>query len=50
VLAKSVVAFDLDSDGHVVYTNGTAVYGLEPDGAPQMLFKGKLIENLVIVK
>jgi len=50
VLAKSVVAFDLDSDGHVVYTNGTAVYGLEPDSTPQMLFKGKLIENLVIVK
>ncbi len=48
VLAKGVVAFDLDRSGHIVYTNGTAVYGLEPDGKSQMLFKGRLIENLIV--
>ncbi len=49
VLAKGVVAFDLDRSDDIVYTNGTAAYGIDPNGHSQMLFKGKLIENLIVV-
>ncbi len=50
VLAKHVTAFDLDLQGNIIYTNGSAVYQLEADGGSKFLFKGKLIEDLVIVR
>jgi hypothetical protein len=50
VLAKHVAAFDLDLQGNIVYTNGSAVYPLEGDGGSRFLFKGNLIEDLVIVR
>ncbi len=50
VLAKGVVAFDLDLNGDLVYSNGIAVYRLSRDAAPELLFKGKLIEDLLILR
>jgi hypothetical protein len=49
VLAKAVVSFDLDRDGNVVYSNGTAAYRLNGAGQTQLLFKDKLIEDLIVV-
>jgi hypothetical protein len=48
VLARSVVAFDVDGEGRIAYTNGSAVYQLD-DGKPRLLARGHLIENLVLV-
>ena len=53
-LAKGVVAFDIDRQGRIVYTNGSAIYQLELDknnnGAhARLLLKGHLIESLVII-
>jgi hypothetical protein len=50
VLAKHVAAFDLDFQGNIICTNGSAVYQLDADGGSRFLFKGNLIEDLVIVR
>lgn len=49
VLAKHVVAFDVNAAGDVVYTNGTAVYQLDAAGKPQRLLKGKIIDNVYLI-
>lgn len=51
ILAKGVVAFDIDREEHVVYTNGSAVYQLDLDNGARarLLLKGHLIESLVII-
>jgi hypothetical protein len=50
VLAQSVVAYDLDGEGGVVYTNGTAAYQLDCNGQSRLLFKAKLLEDLIVVR
>jgi hypothetical protein len=50
VLAQSVVAYDLDGEGGVVYTNGTAAYQLDCNGQSLLLFKAKLLEDLIVVR
>ena len=50
LVAKSVAAFDLDLDGNLVYSNGTAIFRSSGAGTPQLLVKGKLIENLTIIR
>ena len=49
VLAKGVVAFDLDATGNLIYTDGSAVYGLDQNGKAQRLLKDRLIQDVVIV-
>ncbi len=49
VLARGVVAFDLDNAGDVIYTNGTAAYQIDRDGQSRLLFKAKLMEDLIVV-
>ncbi|MBN1991871.1 MAG: hypothetical protein JW953_04160, partial [Anaerolineae bacterium] len=49
ILARGVVAFDLDAKGNLIYTNGSAVYSLDKTNKPQRLLKGKLIQDVVIV-
>jgi flagellar hook protein FlgE len=49
VLAKAVVAFDLDAAGNLVYSNGNAIYGLDEHGKAQCLLKDRLIQDVVIV-
>jgi hypothetical protein len=49
VLANHVSAFDLDHRGNLVYTNGSAVYRLDPNQDSILLCKGNLIEDIVIV-
>lgn len=49
VLARGVIAYDLDGAGDVIYTNGTAAYRIDRDGQSRLLFKAKLLEDLIIV-
>ena len=49
VLARGVASFDVAADGTLVYTNGRAVYRLPAaGGAPELLFKDRLVEQLVV--
>jgi hypothetical protein len=48
VLAKHVVAFDLDPQNHLFYTNGSAVYQIDLNGRDRLVCKGNLIEDLII--
>lgn len=50
ILAEHVVAFDLDSQRRLVYTNGSAIYRLDEVGEAQVLCKGNLIEDLIITE
>ncbi|HEY9869254.1 MAG TPA: hypothetical protein V6D08_08820 [Candidatus Obscuribacterales bacterium] len=47
VLASSVAAFDVDSHGTVVYTNGTAIFVLDGEGKSRQIAKGALIDTVV---
>jgi len=46
-LASHVVSFDLCEDGAVIYTNGAAVYHLDPTGARTEVCASRLIERVV---
>jgi len=50
VVAKGVLCFDLYADGSVLYSNGTGVYCIDPQGACQRLAKDSLIEQVVAVE
>jgi hypothetical protein len=50
VLAKSVVGYDLVPGGKIVYTDGSSMFLIEPDGSVSKMAKGKLIENIVVLR
>lgn len=50
ILAKNVVAYDLDPAGNIVYTNGSAIYQIDAEGNSQLLTKGNLIQSIVIIR
>ena len=45
-LARSVLSFDMTAEGHILYSNGSAVYHLDADGNPNRLCASKLIEHI----
>jgi hypothetical protein len=49
VIANGVLAFDVGLDGRVVYSNGSAVYGLHPGGVAERLVVDRPIEQVVIL-
>ena len=49
VIAKSVLAFDLAPDGSVVYSNGSAIHVVGPDGKRQRIVTESLIERVVVL-
>lgn len=49
LLAEGVLAYDLAADGTVVYTNGSAIYGITLDGQRQRLMVGNWIESVTIL-
>jgi hypothetical protein len=49
VLARGVLSFDLAPDGSIVYSNGSAIFQLDPGGTPARLLKDALIEHVVAV-
>jgi hypothetical protein len=49
VIAHGVLAFDVGQDGRVVYSNGSAVYGIQPGGVAERLVVDGPIEQVVIL-
>jgi len=50
VLAKGVLSFDLAADGSLLYSNGTAVFRLDPSGRAERLVKEPLIQQVVAAR
>jgi hypothetical protein len=50
VLAKGVLAYDLASDGSVVYSNGSAIFVRDPQGRTQRVHVERLIEQVAIIQ
>jgi len=48
-LASGVLAYDVGTDGTVVYTNGNAVFLLHPDGRKQHVVNERMIEQVFLV-
>jgi hypothetical protein len=47
VLAKSVLSFDLAGDGSLIYSNGSAIHRIAPDGASrERIAVGSMIEQV----
>ncbi|MGA7938087.1 MAG: hypothetical protein WCA35_31350 [Kovacikia sp.] len=49
VLAEGILSYDLATDGTIVYTNGSAVYAIYPDGTRERLLVDNLIETVTIL-
>jgi hypothetical protein len=47
VVAKGALSFDIGSDGAVIYSNGSAIYCVAPDGKTERLAQAALIEQVV---
>jgi hypothetical protein len=50
LVAKAVLAFDLDSEGQILYSNGNAIYRAKENGSPELLLKANLIETIVALR
>lgn len=48
LLATNVASYDLSSDGKIIYTNGYGVFILDPSIGSQVVFRDKLIAELVV--
>jgi hypothetical protein len=49
IIGHGVLAFDVGSDGQIVYSNGSAIYGIIPGGVAQRLIVDRPIEQVVIL-
>ena len=49
VLAGGVLAYDINDDGRVVFTNGNAIFLLHPDGRKEHLVNEAMIEQVFFV-
>ena len=49
VLAKGVLAFDLESSGAVVYSNGAAIYRRDANGKTSRIHKDSMIQQVISV-
>jgi hypothetical protein len=49
VLAKGVLAFDLENSGSVVYSNGAAIYRRDATGKTSRIHKDSLIQQVISV-
>jgi hypothetical protein len=49
VLAKGVLAYDLAPDGSVVYSNGSAIFLLDPTGKTERIHVERLIEQVTVL-
>ena len=50
VLAQGVLAYDLASDGTIVYCNGNAIFVRHPDGRKEQILKERMIEQVAVVE
>jgi hypothetical protein len=49
VLASGVLAYDVNDDGSIVFTNGNAIFLLNPDGRKEHLLNESMIEQVFFV-
>ncbi|WP_310426654.1 hypothetical protein [Chamaesiphon sp. VAR_48_metabat_135_sub] len=49
IIGRGVLAFDVGLDGQIVYSNGSAIYGIVPGGVAQRLLVDRPIEQVVIL-
>ena len=49
VIGHGVLAFDIGAEGQIVYSNGSAVYGIIPGGVAQRLVVDRPIEQVVLL-
>lgn len=49
IISHGVLAFDVGSDGSIVYSNGSAIYGMHPGGVPARLLLDRPIEQVVML-
>lgn len=49
VLAKGVLAYDIEPNGTILYTNGSAIYRLADDGRAEQLVREGMIEQVIFV-
>ena len=50
VLAKGVLSYDLEEDGSVLYSNGSAIFRVEDSRKPVLVLKGDLIEHVIAAR
>lgn len=48
LLARHVVAFDVASDGTVLFSNGFAVFAMQPGQAPSLVMRDRLIGEVAV--
>lgn len=48
-LAENVLCFDCSPAGDVVFTDGRRIYSLGPDGKPQQIAEGDVIEKVILL-
>jgi hypothetical protein len=48
-LAHGVLAYDLASDGSIVYSNGNAIFVRHPDGRKEQVLKERMIEQVTVL-
>jgi hypothetical protein len=46
VLAQGVLSYDLSHDGSIIYTNGSGIYCLQPNGSCQRLLVSSWVESV----
>jgi hypothetical protein len=49
VLANAVLAYDVDPDGRIVYTNGNAIFIIHPDGRKERVVSEAMIEQVFFI-
>ncbi len=49
VLASGVLAYDVDPEGLITYTNGSAIFLLHPDGRKERVLSERMIEQVFFV-
>jgi hypothetical protein len=49
-LATGVLAYDVNEDGRIVFTNGNAIFLLYPDGRKERVLNETMIEQVFFVK
>jgi len=50
VLAKGVLSFDLEEDGSVLFSNGSAIFRVEDSRKPVLVLKSDLIEHVIAAR
>ncbi len=46
VLASGVLAYDINDQGQILFTNGNAIYLLHPDGRNEQVLSERMIEQV----